>query len=422
MIRADFLVTGLKEVATLSDGAIPRVGAAMTQLSSVPDATIAVDRGHFAYVGPGRTASREVRLRSGGRRLHAEGCVALPGLVDAHTHLLFAGDRSDEVGLKVRGATYSDIARRGGGLYSTVRSTRAASDVTVLSESADRLRSLARSGVTYAEVKSGYALEHEGEIRLLRLIRSLARRERFPLVSTYLGAHAVPPEFSRNPDTYVSEIVNRTLPAIQQGKWARFCDVFCEPGFFDVDQARRILRAAGALGLGLKIHADEFVASGGAQLAAELGSASADHLLATPTEDRERLARAGVTAVLLPLTPTASMSPLRSPGREMVDANVPVALGSDMSPNSWVEAMPLVLTKAVYGGRLTPQESITAATVNAAHAIGVSDRAGMIRPGRPADFVLFDAPSVTHVVYRFGAFPRSVYRQGIRVPSREMRP
>jgi imidazolonepropionase len=420
MIRADLIVTDLAEVATLSGGAVPRVGPAMTRLGRIPHGAVAVAGGRFAWVGPERALAPSVRLRRGGVRVRGNGGTLVPGFVDAHTHVLFAGDRAFELPLKVAGVSYAAIARRGGGIYATVRATRAASDRSLLDETLGRLRRMAAWGTTAVEVKSGYALDHGGELRLLRMIPRLAQRSGLRLVPTYLGAHAVAPEFRGRVDEYVDRIVRRTLPAVVREHLARFCDVFCEPGFFTRVQSERILRASLALGLDVKIHADEFVLSGGARLAARLGARSADHLLAASVSDRGRLARAGVTAVLLPLTAFASAPGRRSPGREMVDAGVPVALGTDCSPNSWVEAMPLVLAHAVHGARLTPAEALTAATVNAAHASGLLD-AGTIEAGRPADFALFDVPSVDHLGYRFDAIPACVFRQGKSISSPVLR-
>lgn len=411
MIRADLLLRGVRELATLSSGPRPRLGGTMEELSVIEDAAVAIDAGRFAWVGRDRAASREVRPRSTGRVVRAEGAVGLPGLVDAHSHLLFAGDRAPEMTLKARGASYLEIARHGGGLLSTVRATRSASDRALLDQSADRVGALARSGATSFEVKSGYALSHSGELRLLGLVRRLARRTGFRLVPTFLGAHAVPPEFRGRPTAYIDQIVRKTLPEVAARHLARFCDVFCEPGFFSVRDSERLLRAARRLGLGTKIHADEFVYSRGARLAARLRTRSADHLLATPSGDFERLASAGVTAVLLPLTAFSSGASRRSPAREAVDAGVPVALGSDCSPATWVDSMPAVLAAAVHAGRLTPGEAITAATVNAAHASGLDD-AGTVEVGRPADLALFDLPSVRHLGYRFDARPTLVLRQG----------
>ncbi len=411
MILADLLVTDLAEVVTLDTGPIPRVGEAMRELGRVPDGAVAVRGGRVVWVGPRRGLARAVRLRSGGTRVEGNGGTLVPGFVDAHTHVLFAGDRAFELPLKIGGASYTEIARKGGGLYATVRATRRATDHALLAETEARLRRMAAGGTTSIEVKTGYALGHDGELRLLRLIPLLERRTGLRLVPTYLGAHAIPPEYRSRPDDYVDGIVRRTLPAVARGRWARFCDVFCEPGFFTPAQSSRILRAAIALGLRVKVHAEEFVRSGGARLAAQLGARSADHLLAADRGDRAALARAGVTAVLLPFTAFAASPRRVIPGREMVDAGVPVALGSDCSPNSWVESMPAVIAHAVHGGRMTPAEALTAATVNAAYASGL-EVAGRIAAGLPADFALFDLPSADHLGYRFDARPALVSRQG----------
>jgi imidazolonepropionase len=411
MIVADLVVTDLAEAATLSAGPVPRIGAALSELSRISNPAIAVTGGRFSWVGPERALRREVRLRTGGRRLSGDGGTLVPGFVDAHSHVLFAGDRAFEAPLKAVGTSYSEIARRGGGLFATVRATRRATDAELVRATAHRLAHMARWGATAIEVKSGYALSHAGELRLLRLIPTLARRSGVRLVPTFLGAHAVPPEFRGRADAYIDLLVRRTLPVVAAERLARFCDVFCEPGFFSVRQSERLLRAALALGLGAKIHAEEFVLSGGARLAARLRATSADHLLAASAADAARLAAAGVTAVLLPATAYSSSKRRRSPGREMVDAGVPVALGTDLSPNSWIEGMPIVAALAVHGGRLTPAEALTAATVNAAHAVGLTDR-GTVAVGRPADFAILPIPSPDHVGYRFDVIPTAVYRQG----------
>ncbi len=414
MILADLLVTDVREVATLGRGAVPRTGPAMRELGLVHDAALAVRGGRVVWVGPERRRSRSVRLRRGGAVVSAGGGVIVPGLVDAHTHALFAGDRAFELPLKVAGASYAEIARRGGGLYATVRATRGASSSRLLAESTVRLREMVAHGATSIEVKSGYALDVPGELRLLRLLPRLARRVGVTVVPTFLGAHAVAPEYRGRADAYVDRLVRLALPAVARERLARFCDVFCEPGFFSVRQAERVLRAALALGLGVKVHAEEFQLSGGARLAARLGARSAEHLLRATADDRRRLAAAGVTAVMLPTTAFTATEARRSPCREFVDAGVPVALGTDCSPNAWVTSMTLVLALAVHGGRLTPAEALTAATVNAAHASGLAD-AGRLVPGAPADFALFALGSTEQLGYRFDAVPVAVYRQGIRV-------
>jgi len=411
MIRADTIVTDIGELATLARGPVPRIGKAAEDLGVLTDAALAIAEGRFAWVGRERALSKAVRLRPGGRRFSAGGGVVVPGFVDAHTHVLFAGDRAFELPLKVRGLGYAKIARAGGGLFATVRATRKATDEALLAAAGARLLRMGSWGTASVEVKSGYALTVEGELRLLRLIPRLARRTGLRLVPTFLGAHAVAPEYRDRPDAYVDLLVKDALPRVAKQRLARFCDVFCEPGFFSVRQSERLLRAALALGLGVKIHAEEFLLSGGARLASRLHAVSADHLLAARAEDRELLAKSGVTAVLLPITALTASPGVRSPGREMVDAGVPVALGTDCSPNSWVEAMPLVLAHAVHAARLTPAEALTAATVNAAHAVGLED-AGRVAAGRPADFSVFPVRSVDQLGYRFDVIPAMVFRQG----------
>ena len=293
MIRADLLVRHIGELATLERGPIPGPAAPSrsSRFGRTPRSPWRADGSLGSAVD--RDVGRSVRLRRGGELLDAEGGSVVPGFVDAHTHLLFAGERSFELPLKIRGMSYAEIARRGGGIFSTVRATRAASDEELLRASSDRLQRMVALGSTTVEVKSGYALDHAGELRLLRLIAKLGRRCGVDLVPTYLGAHAVPPRWTRDPDGYVREIVGRTLPEVARERLARFCDVFCEPGFFTVAQSERILRAAAELGLGLKVHADEFVWSGGAALAARLGARSVEHLLSARKSDFPRLARPG---------------------------------------------------------------------------------------------------------------------------------
>lgn len=420
MIRADLLLTGLAEVATLSVGPIPRVGAAASELARVERAAVAVADGKVAWVGPERSLRRQVQLRHGGQAVDGEGGTLVPGLVDAHSHVLFAGDRAFELPLKARGLTYPEVARQGGGILATVRATRRASRATLLAETTGRLLGMARSGATAVEVKSGYALSPRGELELLRRVPELRRRTGLRLVPTFLGAHAVPPEARGNADAYLDRLIRDALPVVARERLAAFVDVFCEPGYFSVRGSERLLRAALALGLGIKVHADEFVRSGGARLAARLGATSAEHLLRSTAGDYAALARAGVTAVLLPVTAFASAPSRRSPARELVDAGVPVALGSDCSPSTWTESMPLALALAVHGGRLSPAEALTAATVNAAHAIGLGD-AGTIAVGRPADMALFPVPSADHLGYRFDARPVAVFRQGNSISSRGFR-
>jgi imidazolonepropionase len=420
MIRADLVLTDLSEVVTLRDGPVPRVGTAAGELTRVPNGAVAVAEGRFVWVGPERSLRRDVRLRPGGRSVEGAGGTLVPGLVDAHSHVLFAGDRAFELPLKAAGRSYPEIARLGGGILSTVRATRSARRSTLLDTATDRLQGLAGSGATTIEVKSGYALTVPGELELLRLVPELQHRSGLRLVPTFLGAHAVPPEAHGDAAGYVRRLIRDALPVVARERLASFVDVFCEPGYFPVRVAERLLRAALRLGLGVKVHADEFVRSGGALLAARLRATSADHLLCSTPRDYAALAAAGVTAVVLPVTAVALSPARRAPARELLDAGVPVALGSDCSPNTWNTSMALVLALAVHGGRLSPAEALTAATVNAAHASGLPD-AGTIDLGRPADMALFPVPSVDQLGYRFDVIPTCVYRQGNLVSSRGIR-
>jgi hypothetical protein len=269
-VPVDTLVGGISELATLARGPLPRTGPALRDLGTVSDAAMGLRAGRIAWIGPERAARTAVSLRPGARRVDLGGRAVLPGFVDAHTHLLFAGDRHDEVARKLSGESYAEIARSGGGLYATVRATRSASAAELRRSALDRLGRMLRWGTTTAEVKSGYALTVEGEERLLAMVPGLSRSSGVDLVPTFLGAHAVPPEFRGRSGEYIDRLIRRALPRIARRKLARFCDVFCEPGFFSVAESERLLRAARELGLGLKIHADEFVPSGGTELAAHL--------------------------------------------------------------------------------------------------------------------------------------------------------
>ncbi|MCL4325116.1 MAG: imidazolonepropionase [Candidatus Thermoplasmatota archaeon] len=412
MVRADTILTGFEVAATLAEGSLPRRGAELGNLSLLERPTIALSEGRIAWIGRSSGLRRQVILRKGGTRREFSGGTLLPGLVDAHTHLVFAGDRSGEVRRKILGESYLDIAGSGGGLFRTVRETRKASEKALVEEARGRLHRLLRWGTTSLEAKSGYGLSLSSELKLLRVVRELQRSTPAQIVPTFLGAHAVPPEYEGRREVYVNDLVRRQIPAVAKQGIARFCDVFCEEGFFTAEESRWILTAGKASGLAPKIHADEFTSCGGSAVAAEVRAVSADHLLAVSPDDVGRLARTGVVAVLLPLTPFASMSNGRSKGRELVDGGVPIALGSDLCPNSWVEGMPLVISHAVYSAHLTPAEALSAATVNAAFAIGLPE-AGRLVPGARGDLAIFDIPGPEHLGYRLTApTPTEVFLAG----------
>ena len=395
------LVLNAAELVTLRGPERARTKAEMSQLASIKDGAVAIQDGTIVDVGKSRSILKEHGSR-GTTKIDASGKVVMPGFVDPHTHLVFAGSREFEIGLKAKGKTYMQILQEGGGIYRTVRDTRAASADELYREGSRRLKSMLSHGSTTVEAKSGYGLDKEVELRMLETVRMLDRDSPVTLVPTYLGAHAVPPEYKDKADDYVDFIVNEVLPEISKRQLAEFCDVFCEKGVFSVDQSRRVLLAAKSLGMKLKLHADELQRTGGAELAAELRVTSADHLAHPSDDGLVAMASKDVVGVLLPATPYASMSGDYADGRRLIDVGVPVALGTDFNPNCWNESMQFTISLACFKMRMTPEEAITAATMNAAAALGIERKVGSIEQGKRGDLIVLDVPSHEHVPYRFG--------------------
>jgi len=397
-MKVDLLLIHAGQLLTLA-GPAPRRGPAMADLGLVRDGAVAVRDGQIVAAGP----TDQVRARyQPEQELDVGGRVVLPAFVDPHTHVLYAGHRIDEFEMRLRGATYQEIMAAGGGIMSTVRATRAATDEELLRQSRARLARMRAQGTATVEVKSGYGLDVEGELRLLRLIPRLARESGLRLVATFLGAHAVPAEYAGRAGSYVDLVVNEMLPQVVG--LAEYCDVFCDEGAFALAQAERILRRARALGLGLKVHADEFASLGAAELAAELGAASADHLLATPATARARLARSNTAAVLLPGTSFGLKSDRYADGRAWVDAGAVVALATDCNPGTAPsESMPFTIALACRMMSLTPAEAVTAATLNAAYAVGRAGVVGSLEAGKAADIAILDADDYRELAYRFGS-------------------
>jgi imidazolonepropionase len=371
----------------------------MGDLGVVEDGAVAVDRGTIVAVG----ATREIRSEySGSSIIDAADRIVTPGFVDAHTHLVFAGSRETELELKVKGAGYLEIMRRGGGILRTVRDTRVASKEQLLQICRKRCENLLRHGTTTVEAKSGYGLTLEDEIKSLEIIKQLDDQGPLSLVPTFLGAHAVPPEFENMTGKYVDQLCAEWIPEVARRKLAKFCDVFCEKGVFEVEDSRRILESGKKVGLLPKIHADEFYPLGGAELAAEVGAVSADHLLYASAAGLEQMKRAGVIAVLLPAASLTLMQDRFADARKMIADGVAVALGSDLSPSCWLENHQLVVALACYKLRMTPAEAIIASTINAAHAIRKAHEIGSIEVGKRADLLVLNAPDFRFLGYRFG--------------------
>jgi len=354
--------------------------------------------------------------------LDADGGTVTPGLVDPHTHLLFGGSREGELLLRQRGAGYLEILASGGGILSTVAATRAADEEALAAHGRAWLAEMLAHGTTTIEAKSGYGLDLATELRLLEVAHQLGREGPIDVLPTYLGAHAVPAEFRVRPDgteAYVRNVLEEQLPGVAAQGRARFCDVFCEEGVFTAGQSRRILEAAAAYGMAPRLHADELAPSGGAELAAEIHAASADHLGNPSEEGIAALADAArsdhpVVATLLPATTWFLMADHVAPARKLIEAGVPVALGTDFNPGtSPTPSMPLVLTLACLTLKMTPSETLTAATVNAAHALGLGDQTGSLEPGRQADLVIWRVPNAAQIPYWPGAdLVRTVVKRG----------
>jgi imidazolonepropionase len=335
--------------------------------------------------------------------MDGENMTVTPGLIDSHTHVVYSGSREKELALKLNNVSYIDILNNGGGILSTVRSTREADIDKLTEETKKRLDLMLLHGTTSIESKSGYGLNLEDEIKMLEVNKRLNKEHPINIVSTYLGAHAIPEEYKEKRDEYTNLIVNTVIPYVADNSLAEFIDCFCEEGVFSIEESRRILKAGAEKGLKVKIHADEIKPIGGAELAAELNATSAEHLVGASLEGIKKLADKGVVAVLLPSTSFYLMLNKFADARTMIKENVPIALATDCNPGtSPTESLQNVMTYACFGMRLTPEEIINSMTINAAYAIGRSDEIGSIEPGKKADLVIFNSKSLDYLIYHFG--------------------
>ena len=397
------------QVVTLSGPKRPRIGAEMSELAIISDGGMLIHNGKIDKIGP----SNEIEKDIGDEEIvDAGGRVVMPGFVDAHTHLVFAGNRLDDFERRSRGETYEQIAKAGGGIWSTVQKTRAASELDLLAQAKKHANWVLSCGTTTVETKSGYGLTVEDELKLLRVMRQLKEAVSLEVVPTFLGAHAVPRELS--PDEYLDVVITEMLPVVTAEKLAEFCDIFCERGYFNIDQSRKMLSAAKKVGLSLRGHVDQLTNSGGAKLMAEMGATTADHLEQTDEQGIAALKEANVQPVLLPGSVYALGSSRYPRAREMIEAGLAVVLATDFNPGSSpTPSMPMVLSLACTQMKMSPAEAITASTVNAAYSVNRGDRIGSLEPDKLANFVIFDCEDYRELAYWFGfQQTHSVYVRG----------
>jgi imidazolonepropionase len=399
------LIHSASQLLTLAGG--PQRGRRLGNLGILPDGAVLIREGRILAVG----TTRELRAAYPSEpALDARGRAVLPGFVDPHTHLVWAGDRAAEFEMRLQGKSYLEIMAAGGGIVSTVRTTRAASPANLLAQTRARAQTMLRSGTTTAEAKTGYGLETAAELRQLEALLCLDELGPLQIVPTFLGAHAIPLEYINDPQGYADLVCAEMLPAAaawwrerSPGRGLPFVDVFCETGAFNLGQSRAILETARGLGFPLKIHADEFDNLGGAALAVELGAASADHLVKTSPAEIEALGRSNTVAVALPCTPFGLAESHYTPARAILEADGLLAIATDLNPGTaWCENMQFAIALACRALRLTPAQAVAAATINAAAAIGMQEQVGSIEPGKQADLLILAVDDYRHLGYRFG--------------------
>jgi imidazolonepropionase len=373
----------------------PRRGSAQREAPIVTDGAVAADGERVVFAGRDADLPEQIATASGAEVIDGRALSVVPGFVDAHTHAMFAGDRRDELRRRLAGATYAQIAADGGGIVATVRATRSASQHDLVETTRARLDEMLAAGTTTAEVKSGYGLDLETEIKMLRALQTLSASHPVDLVPTFMGAHEIPVEYRQRRDEYVQLVIDQMLPRVADERLAEWCDVFCETGVFTPDESRRILEAGAGRGLESRIHADELGPSGGSLVAAAVGAKSADHLIFVPDEGIDALARAGVVATLLPSAAFYLKLGRFAPARRLIDAGVPVALATDVNPGGgFSPSIPFAMTLACFGMGLTFEESLVGATINAAHSLNRADRVGSLEPGKLMDAVLVSGDAI----------------------------
>ena len=398
-VQSDLLLTDIGELVTMAGSSCFRRGDAAKELSIIRDASLASCSGKIVWTGHTRDITNNVNLIDNSLEIDVSGKVVTPGFVDSHTHPLYAGTRQVEFAMRAMGADYEDIADAGGGILNSVNRTRQASRDELEDTLLKHLTTMLLLGTTTVEVKSGYGLDLETEIRCLETVSRLSEYWPQTIARTFLGAHEIPPEYRNRPGEYISYLIDEVLPEIKSRELADFVDIFCEKGVFTAEQSRCYLQAAKDMGFGIKMHADEFHDTDGASVAVDLGAMSADHLLSISDRNIEKIARSNTVATLLPGTALFLGKPF-PPGRKLLDAGAIVAIATDFNPGScFCESMPLMISLAVCQCGLTIEEAVTAATVNGAAALGMGDYKGALAPGMDADMILWDLDDYRGIAY-----------------------
>ncbi|OPJ56506.1 imidazolonepropionase [Alkalithermobacter paradoxus] len=409
-MKADLIIKNIGNLITMRGENKPRVKESMKDIEIIKDGYVAIKDGKILDLGKGLNED----LIGNDTQVHdAKGLTVTPGLIDAHTHLVHGGSRENEFSLKISGVPYLDILKNGGGILSTVRATKSASFDELYNKAKKSLNTMLSYGTTTVEAKSGYGLDIDTEIKQLEVAKKLNEDHPVDIVSTFMGAHAIPTEYKGNPEEYVNIVINEMMPRVKELDLAEFCDVFCEDAVFTVDQTRRILNSAKELGFKVKLHADEIVSLGGAELSAELKAISADHLMAASEQGMREMAQNNVIANLLPGT-SFSLMKNYADARKMIELGVPVSLSTDYNPGSCpTENIQFIMQLGSLGLKMTPSEVLTAVTINAAFAIDKADQIGSLDIGKKADLVIFDAPNIEYIIYHFGInHVDRVYKEG----------
>ncbi len=402
-LKLDLIIIHINELVTMdSKYGVPRRGKNMAELAPIHDGAIAISGNSIVFVGTTNELFSSFFPKGETVIIDATNRLVTPGFVDPHTHIIFDGFRENELEMKLAGKTYLEILEAGGGILKTVEATRKASLEILIQNGKKILNRMMEYGTTTMETKSGYGLDVENEIKSLLAAKELNLVHPMDVISTFLGAHAVPPEYEGETDGYVELIISEMIPKVAQEKLAEFCDVFCEEGIFSVVQTKKILNAAMKYGLKPQIHIDEIIDTNGALLAAELNAVQTGHMLKSNDEGLRAMRKAQTIATLLPGTPFCLMMRDYAPARKMIEYGIPIALATDLNPNCWTESMQIIIALACYHMKLSPAEALTAATINAACALQKQDQIGSIEVGKKADLIIFDVPNHNFLPYQFG--------------------